>query len=106
MMSCRSRNSNTGQHFSPRNTSSRGNIISSDERLTAGNVLTRGAHVMDGYWGQPVQTKDTLQPDGWLDTGDVGWIDELGQLWLLGRQKDVIKTGGENVYASEVPTEP
>lgn len=80
------------------------NIVPRKDSDSIGNVLTRGAHVMDGYWGQPVQTKDTLRPDGWLDTGDVGWIDEFGQLWLLGRRKDVIKTGGENVYASEVLT--
>ncbi|CAM6096926.1 unnamed protein product [Calypogeia fissa] len=95
------RSSNMGL-FSPKTVSWRRKVSPSEERLTAGNVLTRGAHVMDGYWGQPVQTKDTLYPDGWMDTGDVGWIDEWGQLWLLGRQKDVIKTGGENVYASEV----
>lgn len=39
---------------------------------------------------------------GWLRTGDVGYLDERGQLWLLGRQKDVIRTGSENVHASEV----
>ncbi|KAL2622726.1 hypothetical protein R1flu_002931 [Riccia fluitans] len=70
--------------------------------VTVGRVLTRGPHVMEGYWGRPEKTREALRTDGWLDTGDVGWIDEAGMLWLLGRQKDVIKSGGENVYASEV----
>ena len=67
-----------------------------------GNVLTRGPHVMDLYWGLPTETAAVLSADGWLDTGDVGWMDESGRLWLLGRSKDVIKSGGENVYAAEV----
>ncbi|KAL3691279.1 hypothetical protein R1sor_004930 [Riccia sorocarpa] len=70
--------------------------------VTVGRVLTRGPHVMEGYWGRPEKTMEALRADGWLDTGDVGWIDGAGMLWLLGRQKDVIKSGGENVYASEV----
>ncbi|KAG0627629.1 hypothetical protein M758_2G216900 [Ceratodon purpureus] len=67
-----------------------------------GNVLTRGPHVMEFYWGLPTETAAVLSANGWLDTGDVGWMDESGRLWLLGRSKDVIKSGGENVYASEV----
>lgn len=67
-----------------------------------GHVLTRGPHVMEFYWGLPTETAAVLGTDGWLDTGDVGWMDEAGRLWLLGRSKDVIKSGGENVYASEV----
>lgn len=43
-----------------------------------------------------------LGPDAWLRTGDLGCLDALGQLWLLGRLKDTIKSGGENVYSSEV----
>ncbi|BBN13756.1 hypothetical protein Mp_6g06040 [Marchantia polymorpha subsp. ruderalis] len=80
----------------------RDRALSSEEELVVGNVLTRGAHVMEGYWGRPDKTREALHADGWLDTGDVGWMDEAGRLWLLGRQKDVIKSGGENVYASEV----
>ncbi|XP_024536897.1 2-succinylbenzoate--CoA ligase, chloroplastic/peroxisomal isoform X3 [Selaginella moellendorffii] len=67
-----------------------------------GRIFTRGPHVMHGYWGQTIETAGVLQQDGWLDTGDIGKIDKAGNLWLLGRAKDVVKTGGENVYASEV----
>nr|XP_024386674.1 2-succinylbenzoate--CoA ligase, chloroplastic/peroxisomal-like isoform X4 [Physcomitrium patens] len=67
-----------------------------------GQVFTRGPHVMEYYWGLPSETANVLSADGWLATGDVGWMDEAGRLWLLGRSKDVIKSGGENVYASEV----
>ena len=70
--------------------------------FTEGNVLTRGPHVMEYYWRLPTETAAVLSADGWLDTGDVGWMDESGRLWLLGRSKDVIKSGGENIYASEV----
>ncbi len=67
-----------------------------------GRVLTRGLHVMERYWGLPEETAAVLSRDGWLDTGDVGWMDGDGQLWLLGRHKDTIKSGGENVYSLEV----
>lgn len=64
-----------------------------------GNVLVRGPHMMEYYWGD---TENAFDQDGWFDTGDVGWIDDNGNLWLLGRKKDVIKSGGENVHSSEV----
>lgn len=64
-----------------------------------GNVLVRGPHMMDRYWGQ---LENPFHQDNWFDTGDVGWMDEQGRLWLLGRRKDVIRSGGENVYCSEV----
>ncbi|CAI5484659.1 unnamed protein product [Closterium sp. Yama58-4] len=67
-----------------------------------GEVLTRGPHVMSGYWGRPDETAAVLLPDGWLRTGDMGWIDFSGQLWLLGRRKEMIKSGGENVFCAEV----
>lgn len=72
------------------------------ELFREGHVLTRGPHVMEYYWGLPTETAAVLSADGWLDTGDVGWMDEAGRLWLLGRSKDVIKSGSENVFASEV----
>ncbi|CAI7838673.1 unnamed protein product, partial [Closterium sp. NIES-54] len=67
-----------------------------------GEVLTRGPHVMSGYWGRPDETAAVLSPDGWLRTGDMGWIDFSGQIWLLGRRKEMIKSGGENVFCAEV----
>ncbi|XP_019701467.1 2-succinylbenzoate--CoA ligase, chloroplastic/peroxisomal isoform X2 [Elaeis guineensis] len=66
-----------------------------------GRILTRGLHVMVGYWDQTqVMLLDSIE-HGWLDTGDIGWIDRNGDLWLIGREKDRIKSGGENVYPEE-----
>lgn len=68
-----------------------------------GEVETRGPHVMKGYWNRPDLTAKALRPDGWLRTGDLGWLDErTGRLVIVGRAKDVIKTGGEKVHSSEV----
>ncbi|CAL5004246.1 unnamed protein product [Urochloa decumbens] len=67
-----------------------------------GNILTRGLHTMVGYWANnKVDSSDCVRY-GWLDTGDTGWMDRTGNLWLMGRQKGRIKTGGENVYPEEV----
>jgi o-succinylbenzoate---CoA ligase len=70
-----------------------------------GNVLTRGLHTMVGYWvnDRVVGLSDSVR-NGWLDTGDTGWMDKSGNLWLVGRQKGRIKSGGENVYPEEVLT--
>lgn len=67
-----------------------------------GNVLTRGLHTMVGYWANGKADSSECDRNGWLDTGDTGWVDEEGNLWLLGRHKGRIKTGGENVYPEEV----
>lgn len=68
-----------------------------------GEVETRGPHVMKGYWNRPDITAETLRPNGWLRTGDLGRLDEAtGRLVIIGRAKDVIKTGGEKVHSSEV----
>jgi acyl-activating enzyme 14 len=67
-----------------------------------GEVCTRGSHVMQLYWQAPAATAKTLSSDGWLHTGDLGYLDASGCLWLLGRAKDMVKTGGENVHAAEV----
>ncbi len=65
-----------------------------------GEVVIRGAHVMMGYWNRPEQTAATLR-DGWLHTGDVGFMDEDGYLFLVDRKADMIISGGENVYPAE-----
>jgi malonyl-CoA/methylmalonyl-CoA synthetase len=67
-----------------------------------GAVQVRGAHVFGGYWNQPAQTAAVLRADGWFDTGDLGRIDEAGYLTLVGRAKDLIISGGYNVYSIEV----
>ena len=66
-----------------------------------GEVTVRGANVMSGYWNKPDQTAAALR-DGWYWTGDVGQVDEEGYLFLLDRSKDMIISGGENVYCTEV----
>jgi acyl-CoA synthetase (AMP-forming)/AMP-acid ligase II len=66
-----------------------------------GEVLARGPVLMDGYWGMPERTAETMA-GGWLHSGDLGRYDEAGYLYLAGRAKDVIITGGEKVYPLEV----
>jgi acyl-CoA synthetase (AMP-forming)/AMP-acid ligase II len=66
-----------------------------------GEVTIRGANVMRGYWNKPEQTEAALR-DGWYWSGDVGRLDSHGYLYLLDRSKDMIISGGENVYCTEV----
>jgi acyl-CoA synthetase (AMP-forming)/AMP-acid ligase II len=66
-----------------------------------GEVLARGPTLMDGYWDMPEKTAEAMA-GGWLHTGDLGRYDEAGYLYLVGRAKDVIVTGGEKVYPLEV----
>ncbi|MEE3098360.1 MAG: AMP-binding protein, partial [Pseudomonadota bacterium] len=66
-----------------------------------GEVLIRGPQVMAGYWNRPEETAAALR-GGWMHSGDLGWLDADGFLFLAGRLKDMIKTGGENVFAVEV----
>ncbi|SDZ25137.1 Acyl-CoA synthetase (AMP-forming)/AMP-acid ligase II [Jannaschia faecimaris] len=69
---------------------------------TVGEVLTRGPHVMAGYYRNPEATAEVLGPDGWLRTGDLGRIDGDGFLHIVGRAKELIIRGGFNVYPPEV----
>ncbi|MEP3422162.1 MAG: class I adenylate-forming enzyme family protein [Erythrobacter sp.] len=66
-----------------------------------GEICLRGPSVMLGYWRNPEATEAALG-HGWLRTGDLGTMDDLGLGYLLGREKELIKTGGENVYPAEV----
>ncbi len=66
-----------------------------------GEILVRGATVMQGYWNNPAATAETLR-EGWLWTGDLGVLDEDGYLTLKDRSKDVIISGGTNIYPREV----
>jgi long-chain acyl-CoA synthetase len=67
-----------------------------------GEIWTRSAQNMAGYWHQPEQTVAVLTPDGWLRTGDLGYLDDDQRIYLVDRAKDMIITGGENVYPAEV----
>lgn len=69
---------------------------------TRGELLVRGPHLMLEYWRQPEETKATLDPEGWLHTGDIVTIDEAGYLTLVDRKKDLIIVGGFNVVPREV----
>jgi len=66
-----------------------------------GEVVARGEIVMPGYWNNPEASAETLR-NGWLHTGDIGYFDEQGYLFLLDRAKDMVITGGNNVYPREV----
>lgn len=68
---------------------------------TTGELLLRGETVMKGYWNKPVETAETVV-DGWLHTGDIALLDAEGYVTLVDRMKDMIITGGRNVYSVEV----
>lgn len=70
-------------------------------RGEVGEICSRGDHVMLGYWKQPELTAETLR-NGWLHTGDGGYMDEDGYVYIVDRVKDMIISGGENVYSAEV----
>ena len=69
---------------------------------TRGEVLVRGPMVMKGYWRNPEATAAAITADGWFRTGDGGSVDAAGYLYLHDRLKDMIVSGGENVYPAEV----
>jgi acyl-CoA synthetase (AMP-forming)/AMP-acid ligase II len=82
-------------------------IVSLDtgQELAAGEVgelVVRGPQVMKGYWKRPEETKECLSEDGWLLTGDIGWLDEDGYLYLLERKKEMIKYKGYQVAPAEL----
>ena len=67
-----------------------------------GEIAVRSAANMAGYWNLPEATAETLSADGWLRTGDAGYLDEEGYVYIQDRIKDMIISGGENVYPAEV----
>jgi long-chain acyl-CoA synthetase len=69
---------------------------------SVGEVWIRAPEVMAGYWNLPQATADAITPDGWFRSGDAGYLDADGYLFLSDRVKDMIITGGENVYPAEV----
>ncbi len=72
------------------------------ERGEPGELLTRGYSVMAGYWNEPEMTADAIDEHGWMHTGDLATMDDDGYLNIVGRSKDMVIRGGENVYPREV----
>jgi fatty-acyl-CoA synthase len=67
-----------------------------------GELLVRGPHVCAGYWNKPEETARAITPEGWLHTGDLARRDAEGCYYIVGRLKDMFKSGGESVYPPEV----
>jgi malonyl-CoA/methylmalonyl-CoA synthetase len=67
-----------------------------------GHMQVRGPNVFKGYWRMPEKTAEEFTADGWFETGDVGRIDERGYVTIVGRSKDLIISGGFNVYPAEI----
>jgi len=70
-------------------------------RGTVGEVVVRGPNVMQGYWNKPELTAAAIR-DGWMHTGDGAWMDDDGFIFIADRLKDMIISGGENIYSAEV----
>jgi long-chain acyl-CoA synthetase len=66
-----------------------------------GEIIVRSKHIMVEYWNKPDETKESII-DGWLHTGDMGYYDEKGYLFIVDRKRDMIISGGENIYPREV----
>jgi malonyl-CoA/methylmalonyl-CoA synthetase len=67
-----------------------------------GGIQVKGPNVFKGYWRMPEKTKEEFTKDGWFKTGDVGKVDERGYVTIVGRSKDLIISGGYNVYPAEI----
>tara|TARA_R110002072_G_C7710930_1_gene514018 strand:- start:163 stop:705 length:543 start_codon:yes stop_codon:yes gene_type:complete len=80
-------------------------IVNTDDKAvptnSVGEIVVRGLQIMSGYLNRPEETDYTLR-NGWLHTGDMGYLDTEGFLYVTDRLKDMIITGGENVYSIEV----
>ena len=81
-------------------------IIDTDGRIvprgTPGELCTRGYSVMLGYWGDEAKTAEAIDAAGWMHTGDIATIDEAGYCNIVGRIKDMVIRGGENIYPREI----
>ncbi|RJR21824.1 MAG: long-chain-fatty-acid--CoA ligase [Desulfobacteraceae bacterium] len=66
-----------------------------------GEIVIRGTNIMKGYWRKPLETEEVLR-NGWYHTGDMGYIDEDGYIYIVDRKKDMIISGGFNVYPKEI----
>ena len=67
-----------------------------------GEICLRGPNIMKGYWNRPDATAEAIDKEGWFHSGDVGYVDEDGFLFICDRLKDMVISGGENVYPAEV----
>lgn len=81
-------------------------IVDSEGRTvqhgTVGELCTRGYSVMLGYWNNPEATREAIDSAGWMHTGDLAQMDEAGYVRIVGRSKDMIIRGGENIYPREI----
>jgi acyl-CoA synthetase (AMP-forming)/AMP-acid ligase II len=79
-------------------------VDTDDKELPAGEVgeiTTRGELLMQGYWNNPEETANAMR-NGWLHTGDLGWLDDEGYIYITGRIKDMLISGGENIFPAEI----
>ena len=93
----------TGREFitvSLRVVNENGNDVKKDEKQV-GEIIVKGDTITPGYWNMPDETKKAIR-DGWLYTGDLAVMDKEGYVQIVDRKKDMIITGGENVYSTEV----
>ncbi len=71
-------------------------------RGESGELCTRGYSVMLGYWNDPERTREAVDSDGWMHTGDLATMDDEGYVNIVGRSKDMVIRGGENLYPREI----
>lgn len=83
-------------------------VVDLDNKPVAANVqgeiTIRGPNVMKGYWNRPEATEEVMDAEGWFHSGDIGIMDEEGYFYIVDRKKDMVISGGENVYPAEVET--
>jgi len=77
----------------------RGQTVANGER---GEIWIKGPNVMKGYWNRPEATAEAVDEDGWFHSGDVGYFDDDNFLFICDRIKDMVISGGENIYPAEV----
>ncbi|MFZ4521976.1 MAG: AMP-binding protein [Bacteroidales bacterium] len=78
-------------------------IMNADPRTGEGEIWAKGPNVMKGYYKEPAITKEIITPDGWLKTGDLGALDNTGNLYIRGRVKSmIVRSNGENVYPEDI----